>query len=245
MMNIITSKDTQKVKFAAPLKLKKNRENSNLFLCEGSKNLEMAIKANCVQIIFTKSELKLPESCGAEIYKVNDEIIDKLSVEKNPEGIVFVCKKIEYKKDSKLYNKIVYLDEVSDPGNLGTIIRTALALKYDAVILSKNCVDIYNEKTIAASKGSIFFLPVFYGNLEDYKDKVIYVSSLSNRSIDLNRVQKNTNFVLVLGNESRGVSQNILAIADKRVRIDIENIESLNVAVAGAIAMYRLGNVNE
>jgi len=241
MTNVITSKDNQKVKLAASLKLKKNRESTGLFLCEGSKNLEMAFKANCVKIIFTKIDLKLPKNCEAEIYKVNDEIIDKLSSEKNPEGVVFVCEKIEHNIDSKKYNKIVYLDEITDPGNLGTIIRTALALKYDAVVLSKNCVDIYNEKTIAASKGSIFFMPTFYADLEEFKDKTIYVSSLNNNPIDLNKIQKTTNFVLVLGNESHGVSEKSLSLATYVVKIDIsDKIDSLNVAVAAGILMNYL-----
>ena len=240
-MKTITSKDNQKVKLAYSLKLKKNREKTNLFLCEGRKNLDMAISAKCVKIIFSKNDLFLDENLGLEIYKVNDEIIDKLSSEKSPEGIVFICEKLNYKKESKFYSKIVYLDDVSDPGNLGTIIRTALAFKYDAVVLSKNSVDIYNEKTISASKGSIFFLPVFYGDLEEYKDKKIYVSSLNDNAKDLNNIQKSTNFVLVLGNESHGVSEKSLSLANYIVKIDIsDQIDSLNVAVAAGILMKYL-----
>ena len=241
MMRTITSKDNQKVKLAYSLKLKKNREKTNLFLSEGKKNLDMAIEAKCVRIVFTKFDLFLDENCNFEIYKVNEEIINKLSSEKNPEGIVFIAKKIDYNYSPDLYNKIVYLDDVSDPGNLGTIIRTALAFNYDAVVLSKNCVDFYNEKVISASKGAMFFLPVFYGDLLDFKDRTIYVSSLDSKAKDLNYIQKTTKFILVLGNESKGVSKESLELANYIVKIDIsDKIDSLNVAVAAGILMNYL-----
>ena len=152
--------------------------------------------------------------------------------------MVFVCETLKPKKDKKDYHKIVYLDQINDPGNLGTILRTAVAFNYDAVVLSKGSVDLYNEKVIAASKGTIFLIDAFVGSIEDYKDKQIIVSTLDENSIPLNECKKPNDFVLVLGNESHGVSEPIIKMANELVKIEMNDvIDSLNVAMAGAILM--------
>ena len=127
---------------------------------------------------------------------------------------------------------------INDPGNLGTIIRTAVAFDYDAIILSEGSVDLYNEKALAASKGSIFLIDAFYADIDEFKNHKIVVSSLNDKSIDLNDCPKLDDFVLVLGNESHGVSEEITKKADYVVKIKIsENIDSLNVAIAAGILM--------
>ena len=233
----ILSKNNQKVKDACALKLKKARLEKGLFLMEGIKNLDLALTYGNVKTIFTS--IGLPK-IGKDIdtYKVNDEVLRKLAVSENPEGVVFVCEMPKPKKDKKDYHKIVYLDQINDPGNLGTILRTAVAFNYDAVILSKGSVDLYNEKVIAASKGAIFLVDAFIGEIEDYKDKQIIVSTLDENSVPLNECKKPNDFVLVLGNESHGVSEPIIKLANKLIKIEMNDvIDSLNVAIAGAILM--------
>ena len=235
----ITSKNNQKIKDAASLRLKKTRQEKNLFLMEGLKNLEMALKYGNVKTIFTS--IGLPK-LGQEIetYKVNDEIIRKIASSENPEGVVFVCENLKPRKDKKDYKKIVYLDHINDPGNLGTIIRTAVAFNYDAVVLSKGTVDLYNEKVLAATKGAIFAIDVFYDDLTNFSNRKI-VSTLNEKSVPLNDLAKYDNFILVLGNESHGVSEEICALADEFVKIEMsDNIDSLNVAVAAGILMNHL-----
>ena len=233
----ITSKNNSKIKEAFSLRMKKNRQETGLFLMEGLKNLDMALKYGTVVQIFTSVELpKIGQNI--ETYKVSDEIIKKLATTENPEGVVFVCQNIKPKKSVKEYHKIIYLDKINDPGNLGTIIRTAVAFNYDAVILAEGSVDLYNEKTLAASKGSLFLIDAFYDDIKNYLDHQIVVSSLNEKSIPLNACPKLKDFVLVLGNESHGVSKKISALANYTVKIQMNaDIDSLNVAVAAGILM--------
>ena len=234
----LNSKNNPKIKDAASLRMKKNRQDKGLFLMEGFKNLEMALKYGNVKTIFTS--VGLPK-IGQEIetYKVNDEIIHKLAASENPEGIVFVCEMLKPRKSRDGYHKIVYLDKINDPGNLGTIIRTAVAFDYDAVILSEGTVDLYNEKVIAASKGAIFAIDIINDSIDNYQhNRKVIVSALDDESIPLNKSQRFDDFVLVLGNESHGVSKEIINKADQLVKIEMsDNIDSLNVAVAAGILM--------
>ena len=234
----ITSKNNPKIKEACALRMKKERLEKGLFLMEGLKNLEMALKYGEVQTIFTS--VGLPK-IGQDIdtYKVNDDIIKKLAYSDNPEGVVFVCKALKPKKNKKDYHKIIYLDKINDPGNLGTIIRTAVAFNYDAVVLSPGTVDPYNEKALAASKGAIFAIDVFYDDIDSYSsDHQIVVSALSHQAIPLNKAKKEKDLVLVLGSESHGASPEIIAKAHQIVKIEMsDNIDSLNVAVAAGILM--------
>ena len=234
----ILSKNNQKVKEACALKMKKVRLEKHLFLMEGIKNLDMALKYGVVKQIFTTIHLpKLKQNI--EAYKVNKDVLAKLANSENPEGVVFVCEQLTPKKEKSQYHKIVYLDQINDPGNLGTILRTAVAFNYDAVILSKSSVDLYNEKVIAASKGAIFLIDAFYDDIAEYlNEHTVIVSSLDERTIPLSSCPKYDNFVLVLGNESHGVSEGILAKANQLVKIEMnDQIDSLNVAVAGGILM--------
>lgn len=233
----ILSKNNQKIKDACSLKLKKVRQEKSLFLMEGIKNLDLALAHGSVKTIFTSIGLpKLKQDI--ECYKVNDEVLHKLAASENPEGVVFVCEMLKPKKDKKDYHKIVYLDQINDPGNLGTILRSAVAFNYDAVILSKGSVDLYNEKVVAASKGAIFLIDAFVGDINDYLDHQIIVSTLDEKSIPLSECEKPKDFVLVLGNESHGVSEPIIKLANKLIKIEMNDvIDSLNVAMAGAILM--------
>ena len=234
----ILSKNNQKIKDACALKLKKNRQEKGLFLMEGTKNLDLALAYGSVKTIFTS--IGLPKiKKDIETYKVSDEVLRKLAISENPEGIVFISECPKPKEQNSDYHKIVYLDQINDPGNLGTILRTAVAFDYDAVILSKGSVDLFNEKTIAASKGAIFLIDAFVGDINDYKNThKIIVSTLDDSSITLDKCPKYDNFVLVLGNESHGVSEPIIKLANHLVKIEMnDTIDSLNVAIAGAILM--------
>ena len=233
----ILSKNNQKVKDACALKMKKARTVKGLFLMEGIKNLDMALKFGVVKQIFTSIGLpKLKQD--VECYKVNDEVLKKLANSENPEGVVFVCEQLKPRKDKSEYHKIVYLDQINDPGNLGTILRTAVAFNYDAVILSKSSVDLYNEKVIAASKGAIFLVDAFYDDINKYTNcREVIVSALDD-AVPLSECKKPKDFVLVLGNESHGVSPEIINIANTVVKIEMNDaIDSLNVAIAGGILM--------
>ena len=237
MIRVITSKDNGRIKFASSLKEKKYREINKMFLAETKKTLEMALKKNLVSEVFTTEFLDIPEEIMQNI--VPEDLIKKLSSNINPDGVVFIAKMMEEKVNNP--SKILYLDEINDPGNMGTLIRTALAFDYDQVVLSENCVSIYNDKVIAASKGAIFAIPVVKGKLSDFKEShQIIVSTLSSDAIELDKVEYKEKFVLVMGNEAHGVSRQTKKLADINVIIPIKNIDSLNVSVAGGILMNKI-----
>ena len=237
MIKVITSRDNPHVKYAASLKDNKERESQKEFLGESKKSLLMAIEANLVKEVFTYEALDIDENITQ--YLVNESVMDKLSNSKNPEGVVFIAKYPQFKKDN--YSKILYLDEVNDPGNLGTMIRTALAFNFDAVVTSPKSVSFYNEKVLAACKGSNYLIPVFSKPLNEIKrDHKVIVTTLSDDSIDVNELDIKDNFILVMGNEAHGISKSIIDSSDIKVKIAINNIDSLNVAVAAAIIMHKL-----
>ena len=238
MVKYITSKDNNKIKHAASLKESKYRKEYGEFLAEGRKSLDMALEAGLVREIFTVKELKRVPFETTQ-YIVDKSLLKKISSTVNPEGIVFTCNIAERKP--KTLNKVVYLDHVNDPGNVGTIIRTALAFSYDAVILSDGCCDPYNEKVVAASKGAIFSMPIFHGSLDDYKNnREVIVSALNEKALDIREVMVPKSFILVVGNEANGVSPETIEAADIVVKIEINNIDSLNVAIATGILMNYL-----
>lgn len=237
MIKAITSKDNPRVKFAYSLKDKKYRKIHKMFLAETIKSLQMAVSLNRVVEVFTTDYLDLPEEIPQNL--VSEEIIKKLSSNVNPEGVVFIAKIDE--DEVKDANKILYLDDVSDPGNVGTLIRTALAFSFDLVVLSDNSVSPYNEKVINSSKGAIFAIPVRVGEIDKYKGThKIIVTNLSKSSTPLDEVEVPEKFVLVLGNESHGISKHSKSISDQEVIIPINNIDSLNVSVAGGILMNKI-----
>ncbi len=236
MLKVITSKENPRIKFAYSLKDKKNRLEYKMFLAESFKSLKMAIEHHKVVEVFTTSYLDIDEEIPQNL--VSEDVIKKLSSTVNPEGIVFICKIEEVSLENP--KKILYLDEINDPGNMGTLIRTALAFSYDLVVTSDKCVSPYNEKAVAASKGAIFALPIKKGELKDYKGShKIIVSTLSNKAKYLEEVEVPEKFVLVIGNESHGVSKETRNLADLDVKIKIDNIDSLNAAIAGGILMYK------
>ena len=237
MIKVITSKNNDKIKYVVSLKDNKNRKKEGKFIGEGKKSLQLALQAGLVEEVYTYDTLLIDENIPQ--YLVNEEVMKKLSSSVNPEGVVFVANVPSFKKDK--YNKILFLDSINDPGNLGTLTRTALAFGYDAVVTSKDSVSVYNEKTLAACKGANYLIPVFQDDLSNYKDDYqIIVSTLKDSSIDLDEVQAKDSFVLVLGNEAHGVSKNTEQLADVFVKIPIQGINSLNVAVAGGILMYKI-----
>lgn len=237
MIKVITSKDNPRIKFAASLKEKKYREQYQCFIAETKKSLEMALLSKCVSEVFTTEYLNIPEDIPQ--YLVNEDLLKKISNNVNPEGVVFIAKMES--KEVKEPHKILYLDEITDPGNMGTLIRTALAFSYDLVVASENCVSFYNEKVVNSSKGAIFMMSLLKGKLSKYKGThQIIVSNLSKSAIPLEQIEVKENFVLVLGNESRGVSFEVRKLADIEVIIPINNIDSLNVSVAGGILMNKI-----
>ena len=239
---IITSLKNKQIIEACALKEKKYRDRENKFLIEGYHLIEMC---DTIEQIFTTN---LNFNSKYPVTYVSEQVMEKLSFTKSPQGIIAIDNKKENKID---LNKEKYLicDNVSDPGNLGTIIRTALAFKIDGVVLSKNCTDVYNDKVIRGSQGAIFKVDFVYADLlsiisELKKNNVtIYASALLDNSIDLQNVKNISKFALIVGNEGSGVEPQILSCSDKIIKImHNHEIDSLNVGVATSIMLYYFVN---
>ena len=235
----ITSISNSQIKRVASLQNKKYRDEYKEFFIEGEKSIKEAIKFNqkikniyyCPKMIDYK--LDFP---GIE---VTEEIIKKITDVTTSQGIIAVCeipKYFEFKKD-----RILFLDRLQDPGNVGTIIRTADAFGFDAVFLSKGCADVYSPKVVRATMGSIFHLPVIQNvEVEEIKSigNKVYSSTLE-KSEFLEKIEIPQQFTLVIGNEGNGISEEVKNITDKFVKIKMNgNAESLNASIAAGILMY-------
>ena len=162
-MKEITSVNNPLIKELALLKNKKERNNKQMFIVEGYHLVEEAYKNNCLKQIFTVNE-EINYS-GIEKVKTTEAVIKKLSSTIEPQGIVGIVEMPKFEK--KNYTKYLVLDDVADPGNLGTIIRSSLAIGIDALIVSPDTVDEYNDKVLRATQGAIFKLPIFREDLKN------------------------------------------------------------------------------
>ena len=230
----IESRQNERIKDLMKLSMTKYSKEQRLFKIEGFHSLEMAKQSGTLLSVFTTEELP---DLHVPQYLVSKDVMEYISSVKSPQGVVCVC---AYPDEMPIKSdKVLLLDNIQDPGNLGTILRTALAFGYTDVILRGGCSQ-YNEKVLQATQGAIFNLNIIPFEDEDQLEGYEIIATEIKGSVDLSTVGKIKRHILVLGNEAHGVSKEFLEIADKRVRIDINDIESLNVAIAGAIAMYQL-----
>ena len=243
-MKEINSVNNDYIKLLNKLKDKKNRIQEKKFLIEGFHLVEEAYKANKLIQILTTKYVSQFESIEQII--VSEPIIEKLSFTKNPQGIIGVCEMSSNKEIKG--SKILLLDNVNDPGNLGTLIRSSLGFYIDTIVLSEDCVDLYNDKTIRATQGAMFNINIIVADLKNVIDvlqkqniKVIGTSLQSSKN--LKEIEKIDKYAILLGNEANGVKGELLEKTNFNVRIEMNNkLESLNVSVAGSIIMYYLNN---
>lgn len=254
-MQLITSKDNDIVKHIKKLSEKKYRDQNNCYIIEGIKLVEEAIQeeAQIEKIVICEESTKTAEISKNLMYEiakydciyVTDKIFKTLTQVMNPQGILAVVKKnkerptIKYDEDI-----IVALDDIQDPGNLGTILRTVDSIGLKQLIVSKGTADVYNPKVVRSSMGAIFRVEVI--EVENLKETIesmkrnnfeLVVTSLQTESsiYDVEYKKK----IIVIGNEANGVSQEIQDLADKKIKIPmLGKTESLNASVATAIILY-------
>lgn len=249
----ITSKDNDKIKLLKKLQLKKYRDEESLFVVE---NLKIILDAAAsgfkpeqlflTPVLLAKNELKLKKIIDDESTFLFDEKINKAaSTLDTPSGIIAVYQKLP--ENINLNGRVVYLNGISDPGNIGTILRSALAFRFDNIVLDENCADLYNTKTINAAKDAIFKLNISHDKdsvtLKDIKAKMpIYAADMGG-SKKPEYLKSEKSFCLVLGSEAHGISEEIKKLTDNFISISIsDKIESLNVAVAAGIIFYLTSN---
>lgn len=246
----INSVNNSKIKEFRKLLQKKYRKEEGKYLIEGFHLVEEALKSKVhyVQLLATpKAYARLVNKKIAEdkVIMINEAICDHLSATKNSQEVFMVLPINQPKHFSFEYGKWVVLDNLTDPGNVGTIIRTADAAGFDGVVLSQESVDLYNPKVQRSMQGSQFHIQLIQtpvlNAIASFKENglPVYVSVLDKTAKTLNNCPAIPELALVIGNEAHGASQEVIATADKKIFIPIKGqAESLNAAVAAGIMIY-------
>lgn len=261
---IITSKSNPTVMRVRSLTEKKYRDEYGLFRTDGVKLAAelfshgivpelVLFKESSKEKILSRIGEKFPD-CDAVV--LSDAVFDRVSEEKSPEGIICEVKHLDnhgkiatINEDTLFFHvneRIILLESVRDPGNLGTVIRSAAALGANSIIISSDCADIYNPKTVRASMGAIFGINVL--TTEDLARTVtelrkagrkVFAAALDRQAMALDRVRLEEGDCFVVGNEGHGLSQAVLDVCDAKVFIPISvGAESLNAAIAASILLW-------
>jgi len=260
-MNFISSEQNQVIKEIKSLKEKKYRDKKGLYFIEGVRFIEEALKEKlAISKVLISDRLtevkggsniinKLENEDICSVYKITNKLYMEITDTENPQGILAVLNKRSVSIESVYDNKnfFVVLDSIQDPGNMGTIIRTADAVGATAVIVSKGCVDIYNPKVLRSTMGSMFHIPICYCEnllqmLETLKDKGIRLCAAHlNGSKSHFELEYKNNIAIIIGNEANGISDGVAAVSDELVKIPMEGrSESLNASVAASLLMYEV-----
>lgn len=221
---------------------KKYRNKYNLFYIETKKLVKEAINSNCDIECIVVNEENVGFDCeNYEKVVFSNQLFSKISNLESEDGVSAI---VRMKKNNSTYGeKILLLDFIQDPGNMGTILRSAEAFGFFDVLLINNCVDIYNLKTLRASMGSIFRINVVDSNINEIKilKKDYKVFTTDMYGIDYRNIEKDAKIILAIGNEANGISKEVFEISDKKIKIPMEGkIESLNAAIAASILMHGL-----
>jgi TrmH family RNA methyltransferase len=239
---LITSSNNDKIKKLKRLELRKYRELNELFLVEGKHLVIEAYKSgNLIEVLIDENE-----SIDIDIKQthVTSNVLKELSNLTNAPKIIGVCRRLEPK--TSIGNRVLMLDNIQDPGNLGTIIRSAVAFNIDTIVLGNGSVDVYNPKVIRATQGLIFHINIIeehlYSLISQLKqDNYTIIGTKVDGGSNLKTFNKTNKFALIMGNEGHGMDNNLEPLCDKFIYIVMNNAcESLNVSVACSIILYQL-----
>lgn len=218
------------------LDVKKRGKKYGLILIEGEDLVETCILSKSIVSVITLTEEERYSDLNQVV--LSKKLYKNLSSYQSLPKVMGIAK---YSLSTKQTDRVIFLDGIQDPGNLGTIERSALAFGFNTVVLSKDCVSPYNSKAVQASKGSMFNLNIKYGDLkqlsqEDYK---LYLTCLEGEDIRYVNIEKKGKICLVIGNEGQGIRKENLNLPGKKIRLEISSkIESLNAGVAASVFMY-------
>lgn len=250
-MEHIQSKQNARVKQLRKLHTAKGRREQQLYLVEGTHLVQEAIKyvQSMVEIWVTPRYWEQHSvwllQCGVSFVSMSEEVAQVLSQTEQPQGIVAVIRWQERVADVFKGTRYLLLDNVQDPGNVGTMIRTADAAGFDGVVLGEGTVDLYNDKVLRATQGSLWHLPVMVLPLDDAMAQLrqhgvnVYATALHQEAMDYREVDTTQPLALIVGNEGSGVDARWIAQSDKAIYIPMYGqAESLNVAIAAGILMF-------
>ncbi len=247
-MHNLNPVSNNEIKRIIKLHQKKYREESGFFIAEGIKPLEEILSNNIETVeIFALKNTDI--SWIKEPVKIIDEsVMNKISTTNTPVEILTIAKKINF--DLNLLprlNKIILLDSISDPGNLGTIIRSSSAFGCEGIILYNNCVDIFSSKVVRSAAGNLFKTPFFFiKDIEELKNiaqkyKLVSTSLSRNNNISLEKCSNINKYIIMFGSEAKGLSTELIQIAENNIKINMaKNVESLNLSVCVSIVLYEL-----
>ena len=238
---LYSSVNNEKIKNLKKLNSKKYRDLNGLFLIEGEHLVLEANSCGCLDELILLDGCEFP--LDVKTSYVTYDVMKYISSLDSPSSIIGVCKK---RNSVSLGDRIVVLDDVQDPGNLGTIIRSCVAFNVDTLVLSEGCVDLYNPKVIRATQGMLFHLDIIVVSdivsyVHDLKENYKIFSTNVNGGNSLKSIEKSDRFVIIMGNEGNGVRDSLNDLADSYIYIDMNSdCESLNVGVATSIILYEL-----
>ena len=244
-MEHITSRKNPKIQHLKKLGTSKSyRTECEEFLCDGRKLLEEAI-SNGAEIITVAYCGEKPDSIpqSTSIIEVSRDIIEYVSPMKTPQDVLFTCRIPKLNNEAVNCGKYIVIEEVQDPGNVGTIMRTARAMGFDSVILLPGCADLYSPKTVRSTMGAIFRQHAVEADFEyltvlKKQGVTIMGAALAEDSVDIRDIEFN-NFAVCIGSEGRGLSKALLELCDKKIIIPMmQECESLNAAMAAGIIMW-------
>ncbi len=246
-MEFVNSKENKIFKKLKKLKQKKYRAKEKLFIAEGHKFLDFSEEPEYMLLREGEEErYKKIEKFKCTKLILSFRLFSEISTQENSQGIILIYKTFDGSLE-KLQNNIVVLDRVQDPGNLGTIIRLVDAVGLKDIVLVVGSADVYNEKTVRSSMGSLFNLNINYVLEEELvallksKEYNIISSGLTNESVRYDNISLKNKNAIIFGNEGMGVSKNILNISNEIVKIPIYgSAESLNVGIAAGIILYKI-----
>ena len=268
---IITSRNNQLVKWVAALADKKNRKESGYFMAEGVKLTKEAFEAGLPIDYCIVSEKKIDaamefltpfkndkkyEKC--RVVTVSESVFEKISTEKAPQGVISVIKHLDFFRELDIIykeeffltpeEKAIFLFSVRDPSNLGAVIRSSVAFGTDHVVLSSDCADVYNPKTVRSAMGSLFRVKITtvkdvpsFIEAAGVNARRVFAAELTDNATSLSDIGLKSSDIVMIGNEGHGIAPEISALCDGSVYIPIsKKTESLNASVAASIIMWEM-----
>lgn len=245
---MITSVQNKQVKEWRKLHQGKHRYETSQYLIEGFHLIEEAHKTNQpIDTVIVEEGINVPISIDDyDVVTVSEQVFKAISQTETPQGIAAVVRMQEVEIEHKKY--VLLIDAIQDPGNLGTIIRTADAAGFSKIVLGRGTVDLYNDKVIRASQGSLFHIPIVQSDLSEAiprlqaEDFTIWATTLDNAK-NYRDITPSEKTAILLGNEGSGVHERYIDLADELVKIPIfGKAESLNVGIAAGVLMYYIRN---
>ena len=250
-MPTITSRNNSLIVEISKLREKKYRDKTGLFLLAGKKLLKEAVLSGIKpkQVFVTeKNEDAAKKLCpDAEIYTVSEPVFDKLTDEQSPEGVCAVAEKPAVSPGIKPGSFVLICDRLSDPGNAGSVLRSARAFGAGTVVFSSDCADIYSPKVLRGAMGAVFAHNIITGadtvkTVKELKENgfAVYAAALHTDAVPLSEADLSGSCAVVIGNEGQGLSSDVISACGKALYIEMEpECESLNAATAASVIMYK------